>query len=882
MEEAFFADPAPGKMDAMATRWACVMSGPAEIDQLEEAVFADPAPGKIDAMATRMGIPCIGADFSLTSALQKNEAAEARPEDLPHFDAMQYCIGAQVEVWSNGRQCWLSAKVENIWLEDTVAEGFSVAAGTVKVTSEAGVKWIVPENVSVHLRKVASSAAAVTTGDSAASSSRAPAWGSATPERRSRPSSAASGSGRRAGSGCRARSLSCEPLFCKSNCGRPVQPGLTRSLKFYDTCCKRCAKHPGEDKHDANCGPARRLHVSGGASSDPGAHLICKRLLDSLLQDVALLAQQTSGVFKHFALDSSRGLGIAEVAEGVQMLLLGLFVFKLHINDEFLASIGRLHPGVDLLGPEQFMEVCRVCLEERQHIWFPAVLPVTTRNFVKKNNSPLEEVYIVGGKIGKGTFGEVYEVEHIQSGERRVCKRIMKSSRTTDYDQVLQEIGNMAMLDHPNVIKVYEYFDNELCVCQIIEQCEGGELQDQVDHYRRTGVMPYDEAFVCDVMKQTLRALAFMHKKPCMHKDLKPQNIMLVERGSSSIKVIDFGLAELFMPSQEFATSAGGTLLYMAPEVFRQAMTVKIDIWAVGVILYQLVTKDFPFMEVWPPPNGKDATWWQNSTIRLIEHAEPAKNDRLKNVSPECLDLLWQMLRKNVDERPDACQCLQHPWFQKFCEVPPPLSVGVVQCIEGYARMSELKKAIFLLIAHQSAPEAIEELRALFTHFDFRNQGSLSAADLHHVLIQSGMAGLRAERVIHGLDRDADGAISWTEFVAAAICGAICRIHKYTGVDAAFSAIDTDKDDKVSAEDIAQVLAGTDGELSAAWRKKCPSLLEDMLHTETSPTAGAMRAMWDMTTKLLGSGHFATKDQFRRYICQVMVFRPGDKFYAVS
>merc|ERR1719148_15576 len=124
------------------------------------------------------------------------------------------------------------------------------------------------------------------------------------------------------------------------------------------------------------------------------------------------------------------------------------------------------------------------------------------------------------------------------------------------------------------------------------------------------------------------------------------------------------------MPSQEFATSAGGTLLYMAPEVFRQAMTVKIDIWAAGVILYQLVTKDFPFMEVWPPPNGKDVTWWQNSTVRQIEHAEPAKNDGLKGVSPECLDLLWQMLRKNVDERPDACQCLQHPWFQKFCEVP--------------------------------------------------------------------------------------------------------------------------------------------------------------------------------------------------------------------
>merc|ERR1719361_2400474 len=137
-------------------------------------------------------------------------------------------------------------------------------------------------------------------------------------------------------------------------------------------------------------------------------------------------------------------------------------------------------------------------------------------------------------------------------------------------EQVLQEIGNMAMLDHPNVIKVFEYFNDGEFISQIMEPCHGGELQDKIDVLRKTGKAPYDEAFMCDVMKQMLRALAFMHNIPFLHKDLKPQNIMMVDEACSSIKVIDFGLAELFRQEQEYAACVGGTLLYMAPEVMQQ------------------------------------------------------------------------------------------------------------------------------------------------------------------------------------------------------------------------------------------------------------------------------------------------------------------------
>merc|ERR1719336_2544793 len=153
--------------------------------------------------------------------------------------------------------------------------------------------------------------------------------------------------------------------------------------------------------------------------------------------------------------------------------------------------------------------------------------------------------------------------------------------------EILREIDSMAKLDHPNIIKVYEYFEDRDSISQIIEPCGGGELQDQIDavFHQRTA-QPYGEDLMRDVIKQTFRALAFMHSERFLHKDLKPQNIMLVTKPEAnatqcSIKVIDFGLAELFAVDQQKSTEFGGTVLFMAPEVFDRALTMKSDVWSV-------------------------------------------------------------------------------------------------------------------------------------------------------------------------------------------------------------------------------------------------------------------------------------------------------------
>jgi len=381
-------------------------------------------------------------------------------------------------------------------------------------------------------------------------------------------------------------------------------------------------------------------------------------------------------------------------------------------------------------------------------------------------------------------------------------------------------------------------------------------------------------------MKQTLRAVAFMHTKPFMHKDLKPQNIMLVDKECASIMVIDFGLAELFNKGQEHAAFVGGTLLYMAPEVFRQKMTVKVDVWSAGVILFNMCTGDYPFIATWPPPQGKNEAWWHEATIKKISNDRMKEHPRLQQVSPMCRDLLMKMLEKDDSRRPHAAQCLEHPWFRQNDGVPPTLSVGVVQCVEAYMRMSELKKAIFLMMAHQCEVQAVFELRALFTHFDTRNRGSLSSADLRQVLTASGMGPLTAERVIHALDRNCDAEIGWTEFTAAAICVSVCRNTRV--VDAVFFAFDTDQDGKITAEDLVEALAEeADGATMEIWQRRVPDLFDELARTETGLPARPVKDMWKSITSAFKQQKRASREQFRCYVGQKMDFRAGDVLHAV-
>ena len=551
-------------------------------------------------------------------------------EGLRAMATQSFVKGEVVEVWSNSQKSWISgAVVLEAPDRDCVIDGYAIPAGAVKVTSSAGTKWILPDQVPSALRKVQG-------GDIPASEPALPPLPGAKAE--ARPSA--------------------KPGMCKMGCNRPVQPGLTRGMKAFDTCCKKCAQ--GKGGHDANC---------GGSSAKPLARSVTTEVEDPQHWLLDLLSSadgfnKYAGKIVATVSGDAGTLNASQAQEAVSKYLLQPIGTSLPVDmraaEDWISKFGT--DGV--MDTPAFTKLVHQILQDRVRTWFPEKLIAKTHSFVRQNPARVETVYEVGKLLGEGSFGKVYNVQHRISGESRVCKKIakLKGKEGMKVEEILQEIESMATLDHPNVIKVYEYFQDRDSVSQIMEPCYGGELQDRINDVYQKGKPSYSEDFVCDVMKQTLRALAFMHSHNFMHKDLKPQNIMLVSKESASIKVIDFGLAELFEPDQKHSDAFGGTLLYMAPEVFKLKLEFKSDIWSAGVIHYNLMTGDYPFMATWPLPKGKTMEWWQTELARSICEDNFRDNKRLKNWSTECNDLLRQMLEKSV-----ACQSIQSASFKPPC-----------------------------------------------------------------------------------------------------------------------------------------------------------------------------------------------------------------------
>jgi serine/threonine protein kinase len=717
--------------------------------------------------------------------------------------------------------------VELAPLSNQIIEGYNVEAGSLKVSFAGSIKWVVPDQVAsiVKRRQVAGF----------------------TPSPPPPPAPVAE------------RRLSEPRALCKIGCGRQVQPGLTKGLNPYDTCCKKCAATNGSGEHDENCQQIVQKHAAPQRQLTRVLRVDVKGRLTDWVQSEgsASLATQLRNAQTETGFTGD-GLNRAQVTAIIETMSSALSIDKDDLEKDVInkAFSARTSYTKSTVSRAALAQICYDVWKDHYSRWFPNELNISTESFVQKNPRPLTEVFNLGTKLGQGSFGTVFSCTHKISRETRVVKRI----RTELSDaSVMQEIQTMARLDHPGVIKVYEYFEEADYISQVMEPCHGGELQDRIDAVFRHGTMaPYGEDFMQDVMKQTLRALAFMHSMRFAHKDLKPQNIMMVSKEGSSIKVIDFGLAELVSKSQEAASCRSGTLLYMSPETFAGMSTNKCDIWSAGVVLYNLMCGGMPFCGQWPPPPGRDQAWWERETERIVCSSEQmAPNPNLNKWSMEARGLLNSMLTRDHRVRPDATGCLaSSPWFRRIGDTPT-LSVGIVQCLECYSRLPELKKDIFLLMAHQSALPAIQELRAIFTYFDESNQGTLSVEDLRDVLSQAGLKPLYVDKVVHALDRDGDGKVHWTEFTAASICVSVCKRTEL--VDAAFSFFDSNCDGKIDAKDLERVLLQSP-EDRPRWSRQLPQLLNGVGNTK-----GVI-----------------TQEQFRSYISQNLSILSGAIFSAVT
>lgn len=146
----------------------------------------------------------------------------------------------------------------------------------------------------------------------------------------------------------------------------------------------------------------------------------------------------------------------------------------------------------------------------------------------------------------------------------------------------------MKKLDHPNILRLFEIFNDDKRYYLVTELCTGGDLYDEIKN-RKT----FDEKDAAIIIKQILEAVSYCHANYIMHRDIKPENV-LIDGKSDNIKLVEFNASKKFAPGSKL-TDAYGTLYYMAPEVLMVDYDEKCDIWSTGVVLYILLGGYPPF-----------------------------------------------------------------------------------------------------------------------------------------------------------------------------------------------------------------------------------------------------------------------------------------------
>ncbi|XP_027070956.1 serine/threonine-protein kinase ATG1c-like isoform X2 [Coffea arabica] len=261
--------------------------------------------------------------------------------------------------------------------------------------------------------------------------------------------------------------------------------------------------------------------------------------------------------------------------------------------------------------------------------------------------------YVVGQQVGAGSFSTVWHGRHRVHGTEVAIKEIVTARLNTKLrDSLKSEIVILKKINHPNIIRLHDMIEDSGKIYIILEYCRGGDLSVYIQ--KRQGGIP--EATAKHFMQQLASGLKVLRENNLIHRDLKPQNLLLSTNDDKSIlKIADFGFARSLQP-RGLAETLCGSPLYMAPEIMQlQKYDAKADLWSVGAILFQLVTGKTPY-------TGNNQLQLFQNIVRSTELQFPRD---IKDLSPHCIDLCRKLLRRNPVERLTFEEFFNHPFLSQ-------------------------------------------------------------------------------------------------------------------------------------------------------------------------------------------------------------------------
>ena len=271
------------------------------------------------------------------------------------------------------------------------------------------------------------------------------------------------------------------------------------------------------------------------------------------------------------------------------------------------------------------------------------------RTFPKEINA-----YTIENEIGKSALGGVYSAINEYTEEKVAIKIISKESlqyNKTELTLINNEITILKLLNHKNIIKLYEVFETESNIYIVTELCTGKELFHYI--YTKKALNEYE---ALPIFHQIIDAMVYLHDMNIVHRDIKPENILFDSYGN--IKIVDFGYSCYYSNSEKTLNEDLGTPSYACPEMHKGIWyhPEQADVWSCGILLYVMTCGYLPFSEEDEEENG-----------RLIENGEYQIPDTL---SPQLQDLIRHMLDPNPTTRYYFKDIITHDWFNSNQALP--------------------------------------------------------------------------------------------------------------------------------------------------------------------------------------------------------------------
>jgi calcium-dependent protein kinase len=435
--------------------------------------------------------------------------------------------------------------------------------------------------------------------------------------------------------------------------------------------------------------------------------------------------------------------------------------------------------------------------------------------FIQHHSGSFYKNYRTIKELGQGGFGHVYLAEHRTTKQHRAVKEIEKAKANKipgGKTKFIREVEILGKLDHPNIVRLYELYEDNFRYYVVSELLTGGELFDYIVSSKHLS-----EPVAARIMHQVFSAVSFCHQNNIVHRDLKPENLMLETAVTTveniNIKLIDFGTSCFYDAAQPMRQKLG-TPYYIAPEVLGSGYNEKCDLWSCGVILYILLSG-------FPPFPGKT----DEEIIRRVRLGKYTfAHTEFDQVSEQAKNFIKRLLVLDPGERPSAQEALQDPWIRMKLEATDTSMEFVSTSLEKLAVFraeTKLKQAVLTFITSQIVNQSnSRDMRETFKRLDSDGNGRLSKEELiaaYAELMSEEEARSTVESVMQKVDADGNGYIDYSEFMMATMNQHILLSKQ--NMETAFNMFDKDGSGSISVSEIRAILGEESLAVNAVWEQ---------------------------------------------------------------